>query len=544
MSQIFRISGRDRRAEYISAFDSGRDFTTQKPSGRSVEAFTPETGFILLREDATVNYKFSISERVRSVAELSLGPQLELREIYYTIRGNPELIEPFATASNIYKEVLKTIKRMEVLCDLNRSKFTVGNLPKGFIHYGHSNDYGQAERPIGFTENIARSVLSEWEINNAQNIIHMEKAAAATRLVSMGFSKLTNSVISTTGGNFTRAVYALANRFVRKKHMLFFCDGDAYGNDMLRALEYGTEASRHLTPDQAFPERRFAGTHIAGLFPSVAERLDIPNDVEQKRPMSNEHVRKRIEFLKRFDLVDDRDLATWERDKTFELEAMSTKYFSTKPDKDGKYPPVGLGIYLTEYMRLKEIPCKPMPTDDDERLKNGFDRIARDELKREIRGEVERDSPIQFLTSMIYEKITEVIDETIQEIYDYYIDDLEEKLGETTADDIREQAAKQYQDQPRREIFSLREIAELLKDSVEVTVNWNAEELKKRVTETIESYVRELRESGSLYDEYVGLTNLPDVGELRDFYDVVEEEIGADPEDCKEVREALEWRLS
>jgi len=31
---------------------------------------------------------------------------------------------------------------------------------------------------------------------------------------------------------------------------------------------------------------------------------------------------------------------------------------------------------------------------------------------------------------------------------------------------------------------------------------------------------------------------------VKDFYDVALEEIGAKPEDCKIVREALEWRLT
>ena len=543
MSEIFRVTGTDRRQELIKAVDESQPFMVQKAHGSDVEYFDPETGFVLLREQTKINPKYSRTSRVRNVAELSLGARLELREFYYTLRQRPDLVAAFEGINDLYAEILSTINYLEIFCDLNREEFTVGNLPRGFVHYGHNRDYGNPEKPIGFTENIAKSVLNEWDISDAMNIIHLEKMAAATRLVSMGFSKLTNSMITTTGGNFTRAVYALADRFHRKKHMLFFCDGDAFGNDMLRSLEYGTMASRHLTPEQAFSEKANPGIHIAGLFPSIAEKLGLPNDLEQKRPMSNPHVQARIAFLKRHDLVDDRDLATWGRDQTFELEALSTQYLSTKPDEEGKYPPVGLGIYLTEYMRLKEIPCKPQPTDDDDTLlrnfKNNVERAFEESLEREAGGE----SPEDDLKSIIEEKIGEIIDRIKDEVRDKYLKALMERAGAVTANELREKLLMQYQMNPEREVFSVRAVAEELIERFDVSVDWEPEELKEKVKDALEEYVDD--RWGEIYSEEIEFKDLPEPEEeLKPFYDIVEDTLGARPEDCEAVREALKWRLS
>ena len=542
MSEIFRVTGSDRRKEYIKAIDEDQPFITQKDHGPEVEYFDPETGFVLLREQTEINPKYTQTVRVRSVAELSLGARLELREFYYTLRQRSELVAAFGDIKNLYGGILSTINCLEIFCDVNREVFTVGNLPRGFVHYGHHRDYGNPEKPIGFTENIAKSVLAEWDVNYAMSIIHLEKMAAATRLVSMGFSKLTNSIITTTGGNFTRAVYALADRFHKKKHMIFFCDGDVFGNDMLRSLEYGTMASRHLTPEQAFPERLNPGIHIAGLFPSIAERLGLPNDLEQKRPMSNPHVQSRMEFLKRHNIVDERDLATWERDQTFELEALSTQYLSTKPDEEGKYPPVGLGIYLIEYKRLKDIPCKPQPTNDDDDLVRIFRERVEEKFRENVESAVGMDSPEYDLKVLIEEKIKEITDRIGDEIIDEYLDKLMEKATAVTADQIREKLLYQYQDDPYREIFSIAEVVEELTDEFDVRVEWEPNELKRKIVDVLEDYVSE--REGSIYTEEIEFQDLPEPDEeLRPFYDVVEDALGARPEDCEAVREALEWRL-
>jgi len=537
---IFRITGKDKRQDLIAAYDNETDFWAQKPSGADVAKFIPGIGFVLVEKGHNIRMKLQGTERARNMAEFTLGPSMALREIYYAMRNNP-LAAPFSTASDLYKAILASINTMEIVCDINRSEFTFGNFPKGYIFYGHSWRYGNEQELIGMTENLARSVLDEYEISHAQSIVHLEKMSAASRLLEMGFSKLTNTLITTTGGNFTRAVYALANRFHKKKHTMFFVDGDVYGNDMLRTLEYGSMKSRHLTLDQAFPESSHPLIHIAGLFPSVAERLDIPNDLEEKRPLSNPQAKKRMEFLKRYNLIDNRDIATWERNKTFELESLSTNFTNSADE------PVGLGIYLVEYMRLKGIPCKPQPPEDDMELLDDFGDLAKQHLISEIETKIEENAPIEKLKDMVAEKFNDVIEKIANEIYSNHTDEfIDEYVHRVTANDIREKVAEQYQTSPRREIYSLEEIAAEMINDFDITVEWNTVILEEKIEKAVKSYMDSLpKELSEIYEETIEFSDLPEPEEeIRDFYDVVEEELGADLEDCQAVREALEWRLS
>lgn len=534
--RIWSLTGRDTRRDFLANVAAGDQFLTQKATGKTVEEFNPHDGFHLLRERSLLDPESLRAMRVASVAELSLGPSRELREFYYTLRGIPHLVEPFKTAAAIYKEVLTSINYMEIYCDVDRASFTSGNIPKGFIHYGHNWTYGQADTPIGFTENQARGALRTYEVDSALSIVHMEKQAAATRLVTMGYSKVTNSVITTTGGNFTRGVYELTRRFHDKKNMVFFTDGDAFGQDMQRARQVGTMASRHLTPQNAFKES-LPGIHNAGLFPSVCEMVGVPNDVDKKRPMTNPYVRKRVEFLERYGLADDRDLQTWNRDMTYELEGMSAHFTSTK---DGA--PVGLGIYLLEFKRLLGLPLKEFPDDDDDTLVDEFADLVKDDFRNDVQMAAEGDSPTSALANMIENKINAVTGRIQKEVHDKYIDDLSDMAESTDAALIRDHAALQYEDNPEREKYSIRDIAQGIVKKVDIEVKWNPEELMKVVEDALDKYVAGLGDD--LYEEEVEFEELDDdIREPRDFYDVAEEYIGARPEDCEELRGALKWRL-
>jgi len=539
MSEIFSLQNTDKRQEFIRAMEQEEKWLGQKLGGKEVDYFSADTGFVLLKRSMRINPQKLGIQRVIAIARLSLGPQLELREFYYTLRGQPDLVKPFASSTNIYATVLESIKDTEVLCDINRAQFTVGNLPKGFVHYGHSSAYGNAEKPIGLTENVARRVLSDYEVEYAMNIIHMEKSAAATRLVSMGFSTLTNSVISTTGGNFTRAVYVLARRFNESKKLMFFCDGDAFGNDMLRALEFGTMASRHLTPEQAFPSSVYGNIHIAGLFPSVAEELGIPNDVEQKRPMSNPFVKKRVEFLKRYDLINQKDIDTWERNQTFELEALSTFF------KANNGTPVGLGIYMIEFMRLNGLQCKPQPPEDDEELIEELNESAEDKFKRKIKPSIDMKFTNEIVEA-IKEPIREWLNGVAEEVFEEHVDDLRDTVRDQSVEIVRNKVAKQYERDPHREIYDMDDVADNLFETVEVEVETpGLDEIVEKVRELLENIKPELKKIMEewRHDETVEFKDIRNPGEPRDFYDVVLEEIGADPADAEKVREALRRRL-
>jgi hypothetical protein len=349
----------------------------------------------------------------------------------------------------------------------------------------------------------------------------------------MRFSELTNSVLTTAGGNFTRAVYALTARFVGSKPMIFFCDGDAFGNDMLRTLEFGSQNSRHITLDQAFPARTHPNIHIAGLFPSVGERLGLPNDLASKRPMANKYVRERIDFMRRYNLVDERDIETWERNKTYELEALSTAYSSMQ---DGS--PIGLGIHLVEYMRLNNIPCKPSPNMDEEM--RSFKDGARYRLRSRIEEQIRNQSPVQ----LVKDKIDELFDQWIKNytdgVYDEYKEELEDLLRNLDEDVLEQNLLMQYQKDPYREIFSTYDEIGKIFEKVKVDIDWRDEDFISDVEEALEEFNREQIE----LEHDVEFKDLEEPDEeLRDFYDVVEEELGASEADCETVREAVMWRV-
>jgi len=519
----------------MDAVKNNITYLGQQTSGNEVEFFSPETGFILLKRETEHDPWKAYVQRAAKCAELSLGAKLELREFYYTMLQTPHLIEPFTNLKpeTIYGAILDSINDMEILADIDRDDFTMGNLSRGFIFDAHSWSYYNKEKKVGFTETIART-LERYELEATQNVLVIEKNAAATRLVELGISELTNSMIVTVGGNFNRAIWALTERMKNHKNLLFMCDADVYGDDMLRTIEFGTMNSRHLP--FKFPPTTWKNIYLTGLFPSIGERLGFPNDIEQRRPLSNPYAQKRLEFLERYNLMDQVDIETWRRNKTYELEALSTAF------KNEKGEPVGLGIYVIEFMRIHNIPIKP-PLPPDEELKRLFDEQAREELRVEIETEVTSQSPKEQLISLVQKFMDEKIRELIDEIYERFIDDLEECLESVGPKEIKFQINKQYQENPKRRSYDLKELAHKLKTVFDVTVNWNAEEIVKIVEGALEDYIRQLSEAGKLWDADVEFTPLENEEEQKDVYDMALEEIGADPEDAKKVREALTWRF-
>jgi hypothetical protein len=526
--QIFQVEGSDRRKELITEELK----TSQKPHGSDVEFYRDDVGFVLLKRESPVKYKTAMVQRAKSAAQLSLGPPRELREFYYAMRGKPELMVAFKDVQSkaIYSSVLRAIMDEEILCDLDRDVFTVGNLSKGFIYYYHSPIFGQKERKIGFTEVIARSIMDpvkegEWQLDNCENIIVVEKNSAATRLVELGMSEYTNSIIVTTGGNFNRAVWEVASRFKERKNLIFLADADAYGVDMLRTIRVGTESSRHLP--YKFPPSQFMRIFLAGFYPSIGEMLDLPNDVEEKRPLSNPYVKQRVDFLVRHGLLNEMDLKTWKNDKTYELEALSEGF----TNKTGQ--PIGLGIYLIEYMRLYGIPVKP-PIPPDEELKKEFDEAARAELKREIDEKV---SYPKFFWDLYY-YFTDHKEELKKRIYEDLSPQYEECLEKVTAKEIKFHIFQQFEQDPSKATYDLAAIAHKLKTEFEITVEWNMDEFAQSFEDLKGSYDQPEFENTVTFTPIHNETNYN-----PDAYDLVLKRIGAKDEDVKKVRQALLTRF-
>ena len=536
MSEIFEVRNTDRRREFIKAFQTDDlSFRSQKPAGSDVEYFSLDTGFVLLRKSVDLNLAKQAYERARACAELSLGPKLELREFYYTLRQHPELVDAFAGISpeSIYPTVLNSINLLEIVADINRDEFTIGNLTKGFIYDNHSISFGNPEKKIGFTENIARAWDLTWELSESQNIIIVEKMAAATRLVEMDLSELTNSTIVTTGGNFNRAIWHITGRFRNSKNIIFMCDADVYGDDMMRTIEFGTMNSRHLP--YKYPPGSNPNIHLAGLWPSVAETLNLPNDVEQKRPLNNPFAKQRLEFLERYELINPEDIATWRRNKTYELEALSTTFTNDKQE------PIGLGIYIIEYMRIKGIPIKaPLPPDDV--LKKDFDKAAWEEFAFEITTEVLDKSPRNTIIPALDSILSNLEEHIIEEILSNYRKAYAEILEKVSPKEIKYHIYQQFKDDPKRKSYNLREIAHKLKKEFKIDLKTDASDITVELETALQDYVESLGEE--LWAAHILLEAIHNESAIdQNIYDLALTKIGANPQDVARIRIALEKRF-
>jgi len=522
---MFRIKGTDKRREFVS----GDLVETQVLRGRDVERFTPEDGFYLREVVKPLNYSKKSVQRARSAAKLSLGAPLELREFYYTLGGDPNLVKAFedCKADAVYSEVLRAIQNVEILCDVGRETFVIGNLSKGFIYYYHSERYSDKDRKIAFTEKLARSVMSAEELDSCGNIIVVEKNATANRLVSLGMSELTNSVVVTAGGNFNRAIWELTKRFKDTKNIIFLADGDVYGVDMLRTIQVGTKSTRHR--EYKFPPSRNANIYLSGLYPSIAENLGVPNDKEQKRPSQRPATRRRIRFLEEHGLLDPRDRATWlDRDRTYELEALSAAF------KNKRGEPVGSAIYLIEYMRLMGIPVKP-PLPPDDELEAEFIQAAYEELRHEIEEKLQYPKVVWDL----YWHFERAKKNLIEEIFTDLKEEYDRALREVTAKEIKFHIYKQFEEDPERATYDLRAIAHKLKEKFEITPEWKADELTEKVEDALEEYKEEVVE----FVKDVVFRPIHNETTIVEAYDLILRKLGADPEDCRKVREALEKRF-
>ena len=546
----FRIKGTDRRQEYIDAFDHNTEFITQI-IGKEVAMFTPNLGFIMLAKQEDMLFSNMRARRIRSMCEITLESPRALREVYYALRNRTRLVKPFKTTKELYKAVLQTIIHTEIACDVERQRFAVGNRPSGSIFYGHhigtanTPAMSNPDRIVGFTENIARS-LRPGEVNDAMMIIHVEKNTMAGRLhTPFNYSKLTNSVITTAGGNYTRGVFALAGRFISSMPMIHCCDADAFGIDMMRTTKVGSMNSRHITLDQAFNPAKYPNMHFAGFYPSIGEYMGLPNDLDHKRPKNSKAVMARINFLKKHQLIDHRDEATWDRNKTYEMEALSECALSSRAvivDGRETHPPIGLLIYLTEYLRYYSIPCKPQPEADDEKLMEDFRWRAGLKFTSKLEGAIEENNPRDEIWTKTYELLKPMMQKLKTALIEKYKGALKEALDDSDADIIRDKLLLQYEDNPNREKYNLEPVLEEIFHNFEVEVNWKTDELMKKVKETIEEFAKD----NDLETETEEIEFRPVDEEdrvLRSFYDVINEEIGAKSEDVAMIQEALVWRL-
>ncbi|MEM4534978.1 MAG: hypothetical protein QW764_02920 [Desulfurococcaceae archaeon] len=545
----FEITNRDLREEFIRAVENGEHFIAQKPSGSDVELFDENYGFYLAKKIVPIRTDQKQILRAYAVAKLSTQmPKLGLREFYYILRQKPELVKYFDVRPEmLYGSILDHINLVEIIADVDRAVFTVSTNSKGYIFYPFSRNYGDPNRKVAFSEELVLETLREDDLRNCMCVITVEKEAAASRLISLGIPKLMNAAIVTVGGTFNRAVFRFTSKYADKFPFIFFTDGDVYGAKMQTLITMGSEASRHLDL-----RTRNSNIYLAGLYPSVGAALGLPNDVEEKRLSSNAEARKMFEHLMKFGLVDEEDLKTWMSDLTYELEALSPFAFSTKlKDEKGNPMPIGLAIYLTEFIRLKKIPPKPLPKDD---VIDDFQEELKCTVRRKLYPRIDK----RFLDEaimMIENELTRIIENFQNEIrdaeFEKHLPEIEKFIEETDVGVLKKHLINQYCKSMEREIYDVGEVVDEVITEARTTVTFDEklfaeirEDITKAIKELVEKVkpkIQQLLEKAQV-ESRVQLEKLEDI-EVCDLYDKILEEIGAKPSDAQKIREALARRL-
>lgn len=540
MTEIFEITGADRREELLQALKDDEPFTTQATGGKDIETFEKKYGFVLLRKDKTYPPTNKSLLRVNAVLNIyGLLGRSSLRTGYYTCRQKPEYAQYFEDTGNFNGTWLDTVSRhLEIFCDIDRDVLTFGT-PDGVIFYPYSRRYGSEETMIALSEDIATEYLKDDDIKYCMNILINEKMANALELIgdNHDFLKMLNMVCATRGGRFNRAILKLIHRFDEQKNVLLWTDADVFGCDIRAVAFRGSKNLRHATLSQT---SRHA--FDVGLFPSVAEMLNVPVDIDEKKPMSGDPktgARKMVEHLKNAGL-NPMDLQTFYNDKTYEIEGLHAKF----TDKKGK--PIGTQIYLVEYLRHMGLNAKPQPPEDNDELKTELYNSLCDLTEDRVRAQVQDQINLAINTKPLDEVLDEFRDRTVDEIGSQQCRKINELIDLLPADEIRKKITDWYVRHPVREMYDMMDIAKEMLVDVQIDVTLDLTELQNRIDDTINdiAVIAHAQLNDATVDSSVQLQEFEKIEVVKDYYDMVLRRLGASKDDVLKIREALQRRLA
>jgi hypothetical protein len=517
--EIFRITGSDRRAELLSAKGV---IQAQALGGADIEYFSPETGFVLLRK--TRNYSVDKLPLTRVIALCKLmrdNQPMGLRQGYYTVRQTPALASAFAGIENVYSAVLSSINDLEIIADVERSIFFEGKFPKGIIFYPYHPTYGNTNKFIGFTENIAREVLKDEDVTWARNIIAIEKGSATAPLAESKFPRLTNSLLVTTGGFYTRGITQLIQRFQNDKNIWLWTDGDVWGVYMREVVRLGSKTSRHLDDKIRSPN-----VINAGLKPSIAKALGLPNDTEDKRPLASPEARERIELLKEIGFPKE-DLEVFQQNYTYELEALGPAF----KDKSGKVQ-IGQELYLAKLMELLDRDVKPIPDWTSKDLKSGAEDILRNTLYYALMRKLAFKDELK---SVINEVVEKRVEEISNQVIEKSLAELQRRL-ELSREDILHIIYEYYrEDMENREHIDLGDIVRKAYSVKVATKPVDVDKIKQELAEAVKGILDSLDIKADVETNSIPV---PDTTK-NDLYRQIYKELGVKPEDEKKMDKVL-----
>lgn len=288
----------------------------------------------------------------------------------------------------------------------------------------------------------------------------------------------------------------------------YFTEGGllTHNCDLRQAPIRGSKHSRHATPTLT---SEFAIN--AGLFPSVAQELKLPKDVDAKLVSNNARALKMVEHLERSG-EDPRDIKALREDFQAELDGLHANFTSIR----GR--PIGTQLYIIELMRLLGIKCKPECKNPKTEFKDAVLKYIKDNVETELDRQIF--ATIRKYLSEEKQKLTEQILKTI---------DLSES-GEISEQEILDYVDHYYETHMTQPTYNLRGLA---KETVDFKIEAVAD------LESIREAIRQLKIQ---IKKRIGFKK-PKTHKKRDYFDLVIKKIGGKMKDALRIRKALTRRL-
>lgn len=378
------------------------------------------------------------------------------RAVYYALRGaHPEWTykgEPLGDA--FYEHLVMWImEKAQLMTGYTMQSIGIWAAPRGYI--AGDGQISTPRRPnmklssqpaLGFDMADAGMSLA----TNARKVIHFEKDAGLSAIISDNFPKYVEAIFSTSQGQLTEA----ATKFMRQAEDLgldlyAIHDGDPSGVQM--QLMHGAASKNNCyMPTEFYPR----WVKPLGFYPSVGLLLDLPpeavTDTEDKIfnnliQLCNER-QKMVPQLRRYRLGGDVNVLVQQR-KKWEFQALNAIHESAPK------------IYILEGLRVHKDEIKHVP--DGDSIKEAVVQTAK------LNAEKEVESKLQALAQQLYdttikkslvETLRTALGPKIQE-FDDRVDELIQQLMENDSENFREQVKWEIYHSP--ELYSIQVIRKM-----------------------------------------------------------------------------------
>jgi hypothetical protein len=246
---------------------------------------------------------------------------------------------------------------------------------------------------------------------------------------------------------------------------------------MRKILNIGSKSLRYRNN-----KVRSKNLYDVGLFPSLAKKLDLPNDLEEKRPTPGNPAWKRMELLEQVGYPKE-DIDIFKSGYTTELEALASKF------KNSDGVPIGLELFLTKNMELMDLEVKPIPSWTENELRESCGQMLRSTIRNKI---YQSFSELLDLRSVIDEEVEDKIELLLEEVCGKVEEIVKSKVDLTT-DEVQGKAWEYFCSHPIQERMG---IETLVKEAFEVTcdkVEVDIKELKEQLRKSLNTLLKNIK---------------------------------------------------